>query len=60
MEELPIGTTAFSQSGDSPADGDQRGGERHLTLFRVGSIIIRGRRELCLVKNISAGGAFIR
>jgi hypothetical protein len=47
-------------SGDPPADTDQRSGERHLTLFRVGSVIIGKRRELCLVKNISAGGALIR
>jgi hypothetical protein len=31
-----------------------------MTLFRVGSILLDGRRELCLVKNISAGGALIR
>jgi hypothetical protein len=60
VEELPIETTVYSMSGDPPARTDQRGGERHLTLFRVGSIIIGGRRELCLVKNISAGGALIR
>ena len=40
--------------------GDRREGERHLTLFRVGSIIIGERRELCLIKNISAGGMMIR
>jgi hypothetical protein len=60
VEELPIETTVYSMSGDPPADIDQRSGERHLTLFRVGSVVIGGRRELCLVKNISAGGALIR
>ena len=60
MEELPIETTVYSMSGEPPADAEQRGAERHLTLFRVGSIITAGRRELCLVKNISAGGALIR
>lgn len=39
---------------------ERRVDERHLTLFRVGSVLIDGRRELCLVKNISAGGALIR
>lgn len=47
-------------SADPPPDCDRRADERHLTLFRVGSISIGDRRELCLVKNISAGGALIR
>lgn len=60
MEELPIETTVYSMSGAPPADSAQRSDDRHLTLFRVGSIIVGGRRELCLVKNISTGGALIR
>ncbi len=60
MEELPIETTVYSVSADPPAEPNRRNGVRHLTLFRVGTIIARGRRELCLVKNISAGGALIR
>ena len=47
-------------SAEPPAEGNRRVDERHLTLFRVGTIIIGDRRELCLVKNISAGGALIR
>ena len=31
-----------------------------MTLFRVGSLAIGERRELCLIKNISAGGMKIR
>jgi len=31
-----------------------------MTLFRVGSLTIEGRRELCLIKNISAGGMKVR
>jgi hypothetical protein len=31
-----------------------------MTLFRVGSFDLDGRRELCLIKNISAGGMMIR
>lgn len=34
--------------------------KRHLTLFRVGALTISDRRELCLIKNISAGGMLIR
>lgn len=60
MEELPIDTTVYSMAAEPPADGNRRADERHLALFRVGSIIVDTRRELCLVKNISAGGALIR
>lgn len=60
VEELPIETTLYSMSGEPPPDSDRRADERHLTLFRVGTIILGDRRELCLVKNISAGGALIR
>jgi len=47
-------------SSEPPPERNRRADERHLTLFRVGSIFIDDRRELCLVKNISAGGALIR
>ena len=47
-------------SAAAPSPANRREGERHLTLYRVGSIIIDGRRELCLIKNISAGGMMIR
>lgn len=60
MENLPIETTVYSMSAEPPPEGNRRADERHLTLFRVGSIFIGDRRELCLVKNISAGGAAIR
>jgi PilZ domain-containing protein len=39
---------------------DRRDGERMMTLYRVGSILVEDRRELCLIKNISAGGMMIR
>jgi hypothetical protein len=60
LEQLPIETTLYSMSAEPPAEGNRRADERHLTLFRVGTIILGDRRELCLVKNISAGGALIR
>jgi hypothetical protein len=60
LEHLPIETTVYSMSSDPPSDSERREEERHLTLFRVGSIIVHDRRELCLVKNISAGGTLIR
>ena len=60
MEELPIETTLYSISSEPPPEQDRRADERHLTLFRVGTIVTPDRRELCLVKNISAGGVLIR
>jgi hypothetical protein len=47
-------------SAKPPPKRNRRAGKRILTLFRVGSIIIGDRRELCLVKNISTGGALVR
>ncbi|MFP5328669.1 MAG: PilZ domain-containing protein [Alphaproteobacteria bacterium] len=60
MHDSPIETTVYSISAEPPAANDRRSGERHLTLFRVGTLIFDKRRELCLVKNISAGGALVR
>ena len=60
MEEVPIDTTVYSMSPQAPTAGNRRADERHLALFRVGTIVVDGRRELCLVKNVSAGGALIR
>jgi len=60
VKESPVETTVYSMSADPPPDRERRADERHLTVFRVGSIIIGDRRELCLVKNISAGGALVR
>jgi hypothetical protein len=61
LDEQPVDTTLYSLSDSAPTPAaDRRDGERHLTLFRVGSIIIEDRRELCLIKNISAGGMLIR
>lgn len=31
-----------------------------MTLYRVGSIRVKDRRELCLIKNISSGGMMVR
>jgi hypothetical protein len=48
--------TAFSFSNDVPAPPERRAGERFLKILRVGTLVIDGRRELCLIRNISAGG----
>jgi hypothetical protein len=52
--------TVYSLSEDAPAPPDRRRGERYLSLLRVGALLIDGRRELCLVRNVSAGGMLIR
>lgn len=61
MEAQPVETTLYSLSDAPPtADSDRRDGQRHMTLYRVGSILVEDRRELCLIKNISAGGMMVR
>lgn len=60
MDELSLDTTSYSLDIEAPSRGDRRDGKRHLTLFRVGALTVEGRRELCLIKNISAGGMKIR
>ena len=63
MDNQPVETTLYSLSSALPqpeVQADRREGDRHMTLYRVGSILVDGRRELCLIKNISAGGMMIR
>jgi hypothetical protein len=60
VEEQPVETTLYSLSDGAPEPVERRDSERHLTLFRVGSVTVGERRELCLIKNISAGGMMIR
>ena len=60
MEDLSLETTSISLGDESPSLGDRRDSKRHLTLLRVGAMTIEGRRELCLIKNISSKGMLIR
>ena len=55
-----VETTVYSLSADAPGQPDRRNGERYLSLLRVGALLVDGRRELCLVRNVSAGGMMIR
>lgn len=48
--------TGFSFSNDVPQPPERRSSERHIKILRVGTIVVEGRRELCLIRNISAGG----
>lgn len=47
--------TIFSFSERTPPPGTPEQ-PRRLTTLRVGTVMIDGRRELCLIRNISAGG----
>lgn len=60
VDEQPVETTLYSLSDNAPEPGCRREDQRHMTLFRVGSLTLGDRRELCLIKNISAGGMMIR
>ena len=60
MTKKLVETTHYSLSARPPESPDRRTGERHLSLLRVGALVIGGRRELCLIRNISAGGMMIR
>jgi hypothetical protein len=48
--------TTFSLSNAAPQPPERRRQPRHMTILRVGTIFLDGRRELCLIRNISAGG----
>jgi hypothetical protein len=47
---------AESAPSAAATDADRRRDKRHLTILRVGTIVHDDARELCLVRNISAGG----
>jgi len=55
-----VETTLYSLSTNAPARPDRRTDERYVSLLRVGALTVDGRRELCLIRNISAGGMMIR
>jgi hypothetical protein len=60
VENQAVETTTYSLATSAPTQPDRRGSDRYLSLLRVGSILVEGRRELCLIRNISAGGMMIR
>lgn len=61
LDEQPVETTLYSLEAKTPLPPpERRTGERHLSLLRVGSLMIGDRRELCLIRNISDGGMLIR
>jgi PilZ domain len=48
--------TTFSFSSRAPRPPERRRETRHLTILRVGALFGPNGRELCLIRNISAGG----
>ena len=59
MDNQAVETTIYSLDG-APPERQRRRSKRHLTLYRVGALTIGERRELCLIRNVSAGGMLIR
>ena len=60
LVQQPVETTLYSLSECPPVAPDRRTDERYLSLFRVGVLMFADRRELCLIRNVSAGGMMIR
>jgi hypothetical protein len=60
LNDQPVETTLYSLADSPPRRPDRRGDDRNLSLLRVGTLMIEGRRELCLIRNISAGGMMLR
>ena len=48
--------TTFSFSQDAPGQCTREDQTRRLTTLRVGTVTVDGKRELCLIRNVSAGG----
>ena len=60
MAKQRVETTLYSLSANPPGRPERRNGGRYFSLLRVGALVIDGRRELCLIRNVSAGGMLIQ
>lgn len=56
LSKESYGETTFSLSEEAPRPPERRNEPRHLTILRVGALVGPAGRELCLIRNISAGG----
>ena len=55
LSRLSLGADLPAGSPDSVLDRE----ERHVSLYRVGALTVAGRRELCVVRNVSSGGLML-
>ncbi len=60
MDDQSVETTLYSLAATPPAMPLHDRQQRYLSLLRVGTLIVCERRELCLIRNVSAGGMMIR
>jgi hypothetical protein len=60
VNALPPQTTLLSLSSVMPRKPNRRDDGREHTLLRIGCLLFDDRRELCLIRNVSAGGALVR
>ena len=60
MNGHPPETTLLSLASKMPRRPDRRDDERELSLLRIACLLFDDRRELCLIRNVSAGGALVR
>lgn len=56
LNPMEVEDTVFSFSQQAPLPPERRRDRRHLKILRVGTLIAGTRTELCLIRNISAGG----
>lgn len=56
LSGVQVVETGYSFSTEAPGPPERRTQERHVKILRVGVLVVDGRRELCLIRNISAGG----
>jgi len=56
LNQMDVEDTSFSFSREAPSPPNRRNSTRHLKILRVSTLVTNGRRELCLIRNISAGG----
>jgi hypothetical protein len=55
-DQLEVEETSFSFSNKAPSPPKNRPDTRHLKIMRVGTLKTGDRNELCLIRNIAAGG----
>jgi hypothetical protein len=60
VDEQQVETTLYSLAEAVPPRPERRSTDRYLSLLRVGALTVGDRRELCLIRNVSAGGMMIR